>query len=48
MIYVDATYVGVLYVTVCSVLSMLGARAGAKRRRAKPVDPAREVSCAGG
>jgi hypothetical protein len=34
---------------VCYVReSVLGAGAGAKRRRAKPVDPAREVSCAGG
>jgi hypothetical protein len=30
------------------VLCVPGAGAGAKRRRAKPVDPAGEVSCAGG
>ena len=33
---------------VLCMLSVLGAGAGAKRRRAKPVDPAGEVSCAGG
>ena len=36
------------YVWVCCVCCVLGAGAGAKRRRAKPVDPAGEVSCAGG
>ena len=33
---------------VLCVLCVLGAGAGAKRRPAKPVDPAGEVSCAGG
>ena len=33
------------YVWVCCVCCVLGAGAGAKRRRAKPVDPAGEVSC---
>ena len=37
-------------VSVLCILCVLGAGAGAgaKRRRAKPVDPAGEVSCAGG
>ena len=34
------------YVRV-GVLCVLGAGAGAKRRRAKPVDPAGKVSCVG-
>ena len=43
----DGGGVGLLYIgkLLCTVLS---AGAGAPRRRAKPVGPAGEVSCAGG
>ena len=43
----DGGGVGLLYIgkLLCTAL---GAGAGAERRRAKPVGPAGEVSCAGG
>ena len=39
--------IGVEGVLRVGVLCVLGAGEGAKHRQAKPVDPAREVSCVG-